>query len=127
VNEATKKEVVASFPEQRADRRFIPYMAIHEFEALLFSSSAILATRLGKKESHVKAVLTACGEPEAINNHPETAPSKRLDAWSKNGKFSKTTTGMAIAREIGIDRMREKCPLFNGWIESFEAMIGEQA
>ena len=63
---------------------------------------------------------------EVINNSPETAPSKRLDKWSKNGEFPKTTTGIAIARSIGIPQMREKCPLFNSWLERFESLQGEQ-
>jgi hypothetical protein len=50
-------------------------------------------------------------------------PIKRLDAWSKNGKFRKTTTGIAIARDIGIGKMREKCPLFHSWLKTFEDMM----
>lgn len=124
VNDATKVAVKALFSEQQAERRFIPYMAIHEFEALLFSDSASLAAELGIPVQKVTKVLNDCGEPEAINNSPETAPSKRLDKWSKNEAFAKTTTGIAIARNIGITKMREKCPLFNAWVQSFEVIVG---
>jgi hypothetical protein len=127
INAATCHEVNTLFAGQRSDRRFIPYIAVHEFEALLFSDSASLATELGIPETGVNAVLDECGEPEAINNSPETAPSKRLDRWSKNGKFPKTTTGIAIAHSIGISQMRKKCPLFNAWLERFENLQGEQA
>ena len=121
VNEATQKRVSDLFPEQRTDRRFIPYMAIHEFEALLFSDSKILASKLNRTQEDIDAVLTECGEPEAINNDPQTAPSKRLDHWA-NGRFRKTTLGISIAREIGIPKMREKCPLFNNWLERLESL-----
>ncbi|NCD35274.1 MAG: DUF4276 family protein [Spartobacteria bacterium] len=57
-----------------------------------------------------------------MNNHRETAPPKRLDKWSRNGKFPKTTSGIAIANEIGIADMREQCPIFNHWIEPLEVL-----
>lgn len=92
VNHATKAEVIGLFADQQAERRFIPYMAIHEFESLLFSDSSAIATELAISKTDVDSVVTACKEPEAINNSPQTAPSKRLDRWSRNGKFAKTTT-----------------------------------
>lgn len=127
INESTKEKINEFFEDQQADRRFIPYMAMHEFEALLFSDSSSLAGALNIQEAVISNVLNECGEPEAINNHPQTAPSKRLDAWSRNGKFPKTTKGIAIASEIGINKMREKCPVFNAWIAGFEALVEEAA
>jgi hypothetical protein len=126
VNGATQAKVIELFAAQRADQRFIPHMAIHEFEALLFSDSASLATELAIPEEKVQAVLNECGEPEAINNSPVTAPSKRLDGWSRNGKFPKTTTGIAIARSIGIPKMREQCPLFDAWLQQLESIVEGQ-
>jgi hypothetical protein len=119
INEATKTQVVSLFSEQQAERRFIPFLAVHEFEALLFSDAGTLARHLGIDESKVVTVLSECGSPEAINNNPLTAPSKRLNAWS-NGKFLKTTMGVTIANEIGIERIRNECPLFNEWLKIFE-------
>ncbi len=127
VNEATQEQVNTLFAEQQAERRFIPYMAIHEFEALLFSDSELLAAELDVDEAEISAVLAQYNEPEAINNSAQTAPSKRLDGWSKTQKFPKTSLGIAIARRIGITQMREKCPVFNGWIGSFEAIVEAQA
>ncbi len=122
INEATKTQVVSLFSEQQAERRFIPFVAVHEFEALLFSDAGTLARQLGIDESKVVTVLSECGSPEAINNNPLTAPSKRLDAWSANGKFLKTTMGVTIAKEIGIEKIRNECPLFNEWLKNFEAI-----
>lgn len=86
INAATREEVVRLYADQRADKRFIPFITVHEFEALLFSNPESLSTRLGVELARVEKVLKECGEPEAINNDPVSAPSKRLDAWSKNGK-----------------------------------------
>lgn len=123
VNKATKEKVVELFGDQQAERRFIPFIALHEFEAFLFSDSRILSNELNIEESDVTSVLEECGEPEAINNSPLTAPSKRLDTWSKKGKFPKTTAGINIARLIGIEKIRSKCPLFNSWLETFERIV----
>ena len=73
----------------------------------------------------VAMAISECGEPEAVNNSRQTAPSKRLDAWSARKKFPKTTTGITVAKEIGITKMREKCPQFNIWIAQFESIIAE--
>ncbi|MFK5953861.1 MAG: DUF4276 family protein [Desulfobacterium sp.] len=124
INHATKAMAVELFAKENAENRFIPFIAVHEFEALLFSDPALLSSHLEVRLSDINAVLAQCGTPEAINNNPDTAPSKRLDGWSKNGKFPKTTTGIAIAQGIGINKMREECPLFDTWLNTFE-MIQE--
>lgn len=124
VNSETKRKVVDLFSGEHAERRFIPYIAIHEFEALHFSDSKILADALQVSEAEIIEVLNRCGDPEEINNSPETAPSKRLDKWCSNGRFPKTTVGIAIVRSIGVSSLREKCPLFNAWLESLEAIVG---
>jgi hypothetical protein len=67
----------------------------------------------------VDAILHECGEPEKINDNSATAPSKRLESLST--RFQKTSTGVAIAKDVGIDAMRMACPLFNQWITRLEA------
>lgn len=123
LNHAAKQEMIKYFQKNRPDYRFIPYMAIHELEALLFSDPAALSSALRISETTVQDVLSAYGEPEAINTHPSAAPSKQLDQWSHLGKFPKTTLGIAIAKRIGIPRIREKCPVFNAWIATFERIV----
>lgn len=116
----TKTKVVELFAEQDAARRFIPYVSMHEFEALLFSAPDVLASHLGTTTENIEVVITSCGEPEKINDSPQTAPSKRLK--SLNPRYGKTSTGIAIAKAISIDVMREKCPLFNAWLSNIETL-----
>jgi len=122
VNQATLDKVIEHFGEQNAERRFIPYIAMYEFEALLFSSPAILAQKLQIEESEIVSIIEECGEPENIDNSPVTAPSKRLESLSH--RFKKTTTGIAILKEIGLSAIREKCPIFDGWVTSLESIPG---
>ena len=118
MNEATRKRVNELFKAQNSERRFIPYVSMFEFEALLFSDAKILAQKLNVQLKDVAKILSKCGEPEKINDKSQTAPSKRLEALS--GRFKKTTTGISVAQEIGIDKMRGSCPIFNEWITQLE-------
>ncbi len=118
--EHTAKAINGAFPECMADHRFIPYVAMHEFEAMLFSDPDILAERLQVEVGEIMKILEDCKEPENINDSPQTSPSHRLQKLSD--KFKKTTTGIAIAREIGINTIRKQCPLFNQWFEKLEAL-----
>ncbi|QQS04117.1 MAG: DUF4276 family protein [Fibrobacterota bacterium] len=122
VNKATMDAVQSLFMETDPVRRFIPFVAVHEFETLLFSDAGILAAELGVRPEMVEAILTECGEPEKINNSSETAPSKRLEAL--NVRFKKTSTGIAIARAVGLSKMRAACPLFDAWVTTLENLRG---
>ncbi|MCG3472488.1 DUF4276 family protein [Xenorhabdus bovienii] len=123
LNLSTQNKISQLLLVQRSEKRFIPYIAMHEFEALLFSDKDILANELNIDVQTIEQVLRECGEPESINNSPQTAPSKRLERWSPNRAFAKTTTGITIAEKIGIPKMREKCPLFNEWLCKLEALL----
>jgi len=120
VNDATLQEVCQLYEDYRPDRRFIPFIAMYEFEALLFSDSQILSEKLGVDKIQIDDILRECGEPENINDSPTSAPSKRLEALSD--RFKKTTTGITIAKSIGLQKIREKCPIFNEWLLRIEQL-----
>ena len=124
MNRATAKEVERLFPDQAPARRFIPYVSMHEIEALYFSDPACLARHLGVRREKIDTILEECGGPEEINDHPLTAPSKRLSQLSN--RFKKTSTGIAVAEEIGIPKMRAACPLFNAWLTKLESLKGDE-
>lgn len=119
INIETEKRVQELFPEQNRERRFIPYVSMHETEALYFCDPTVIAETLNINQAEIESILHECGGPEAINDSVETAPSKRLSKLSHN-KYRKTTTGIAMAKRIGIRRMRECCPLFDSWIGKME-------
>ena len=105
------------------DARFIPYIQLHEFEALLFCGIEHLAKKYPKCKSRCEQltkVLLKVGNPELIDNGPTTAPSKRIINAIEGGnkyKYNKPATGKTITKEIGIDELRVKCSHFNEWIE----------
>lgn len=98
-----------------ADRRFVPYIQMHEFEALLFSSNAGVKKYWSKeKYQMVEEIINAFDNPECINTSPEGAPSKRLLAISPD--YQKVLDGNILALEVGIDTILAQCPRFAAWV-----------
>ena len=122
LNDGAVSEVRSALPEINVPSRYIPFVAVHEFESLLFSSPERLAASLGIQKDLVIRTIAECGSPEMINNSPETAPSKRIDRWSQN-HYHKTTQGITLAEEIGIDVMRAQCPNFDDWLKNVELKV----
>ncbi|MDE6825506.1 MAG: DUF4276 family protein [Paramuribaculum sp.] len=98
------------------DSRFLPYIQLHEFEALLFSSvNGYIGWFDEKVVQKIGEVVDEYDDPEEINSRPESAPSKRLIGII-NG-YDKIVYGNLIAMGIGIDGILAKCPRFRGWVE----------
>ena len=100
--------------------RFIPYIQLYEFEALLFSDSTIFETQFERSEILDYEFLqqTLLIAPEEINDGLETAPSKRLEKIIKG--YNKVLYGSLLSSEIGLETIRKKSPRFNQWIERLE-------
>lgn len=123
INNATRDQVNQLFGDYGSDRRFIPYISMHEFEALLFSDPKTLADQLQVPQSDIDNILTECGEPEKIDDSPHSAPSKRLEDLSS--RFKKASTGIAVVKAIGLPKIRKNCPIFNKWLTEVECVKGE--
>ncbi|MFD7869080.1 DUF4276 family protein [Microbacterium sp. NPDC059771] len=70
--------IAASLPY---DSRFLPFVALHEFETLVIAAGATMSDVLGDVDapSRFAALLDEHdGDAEQINNGPQTAPSKRV-------------------------------------------------
>ncbi|MCP4151447.1 MAG: DUF4276 family protein [bacterium] len=118
----TLKAIEKELPLPNINKRFIPYIAMHEFEALLFSDAGKLAKELDVEPAVIDGILKKCGEPEEINDNSETAPSKRLIALCSKS-YRKVKMGNTIAKAIGIQTMRDQCPHFNEWLNKLESLI----
>lgn len=106
--------------------RLIPHLQVHEFEALLFSGVEAVddtLTALGgsaSKADNLRAIVHQAGSPEAINDGPTTAPSKRLRALYP--AYNKVVFGPLIADTIGLPAIRAACPHFHAWLCRIEAL-----
>ena len=98
--------------------RFIPYIQLHEFEGLLFSSNDgfdYIPEIPQQFRLQLNNAVNAHDNPELLNDGAETAPSKRLERLIPG--YQKTFHGPLIADIITIDTMLEKCERFRNWIE----------
>jgi hypothetical protein len=101
--------------------RFRAFLALHEFEALLFTSADELprAVLEGRPESHdAFRIVSQNNAPEEINEHPDTAPSKRLASLYPS--YRKTLHGPLVTERIGLRAIRERCPHFDAWMSFLE-------
>ncbi|KPA17608.1 hypothetical protein MHK_002142 [Candidatus Magnetomorum sp. HK-1] len=103
-------------------RRFIPYVQMHEFEALLFSNPKEFAIGIGRKDIEVKLqkIRNSFTTPEEINDNSSTAPSKRIKNIMKD--YEKPLHGILAALEIGLDFIRQECRHFNNWLNQLESL-----
>ena len=103
--------------EDISDRRFIPYIQLHEFEALLYASNVGFEMYFSDEQAMLTGqIVCEYDNPEAINSSPENAPSKRL--LRINNQYNKVIEGNLIALEVGLPAMLKRCPRFSQWIES---------
>ncbi len=116
IEAALLEDIMAQASELRADLRFIPYLQVHEFEALLFSEPATLSAALGREvlKDQLTQIRSAVRTPEDIDDGPYTAPSKRI--LGLHPAYQKIIEGTLAATEIGLEKMRLECPHFHAWV-----------
>ena len=100
--------------------RFLPYVMMHEFEALLFSDCAAFGRGIGRPDldGNFQEIRDAFGNPEEIDDSPETAPSKRVERLVRG--YQKPLLGTLAALEIGLGTIRRECPHFGSWLDQLE-------
>lgn len=103
-------------------RRFIPYVQMYEFEGLLFSDPQALVEAINQPRllPAIQNIRDGFDTPEHINDSPNTAPSKRIGRLFAS--YQKVIHGALTVDRIGLDRIRQECPLFSGWFDSLEAL-----
>lgn len=112
---AVKEEI--EFSRGKNFPHFFPYIQIHEFEALIFSSFDGFELYEDNKirKSEIEKILEEFSNPEDINDGKDTAPSKRL--LQNISGYNKIKDGNMMLEEIGMQKILEKCPRFREWVE----------
>ncbi|HUV66029.1 MAG TPA: DUF4276 family protein [Sedimentisphaerales bacterium] len=123
VEEALSADICTQLGPSFDQSRFIPYVQMHEFEALLFSDISVLAGPNPTISMRLAAILVSFSCPEEINDNYDTCPSRRIMQHIEN--YVKPVDGIVAAHKIGLARMRQECPHFNEWITKLEG-IGKQ-
>lgn len=101
---------------------FLPFLALHEFEAWLFAAPEVVADHFGRQALASKLAQEAsrAGGPELINHGPDTHPKARLKRLHPG--YSETADGPTLLEKIGLETVRAQCPHFDGWLRQMEAL-----
>lgn len=115
-------DILAQIQNAGSPLNFIPYLSLHEYEALLFSDPQALASVTQGRDHAIRFqnIVDECGGCEEINDNYETAPSKRILQIAPT--YDKTVDGITAAARMGLDRIRSRCPHFHGWLLRLEAL-----
>ena len=111
-----------AFTNDINSHRLIPYIQLHEFEAILFTDISKLSSYYPDFAKEIQSLVTSTSglAPEAINEGEETAPSKRI--LNKVPTYDKVTGGSVLAIELTLPLIRAVCPHFSEWIAKLEAL-----
>jgi hypothetical protein len=110
------------FAENVAHTKFLPYLSLHEFEALFFTKPEQIVKQVKGSDALAHSKLAKIREsyesPEEINLI--NPPSKRI--LELIPEYEKVAHGYLIAIEIGVAEIRKVCPHFNDWLEKIESL-----
>jgi Domain of unknown function (DUF4276) len=98
--------------------RFIPYIQLHEFEALLFADVAKLVSVYPEHVAEIDRLIEMSKgfrTVDEIDDGRATAPSKRIRAILP--QYDKTFAGILVAIDIGMERMCQASPHFKQWFD----------
>jgi len=111
-----------SLEQSIGDRRFIPYIQLHEFETLILAAPNNLDREYLEHTTAINALVAMVGDknPELINDGDTTAPSKRI--LHQIPEYRKTTAGVSVVENIGLPTLRAKCRHFNEWLSRLEQL-----
>ena len=121
IEDALASDIRSRMGDSFNPARFIPYVQMHEFEALLFSSPQVLAEKSDRSlREHFANIRSGFSSPEEINDNYETCPSRRIK--DRYLAYNKVVDGTNIAKAIGLDTIRAECPIFNDWLKRIESL-----
>lgn len=106
-----------------SDQRFIPYIQLHEFEALLLSDPGKLESEfIGSADGieSLASMVARFNSPELVKDSSDTAPSKRIIRAIPEYKGRKVSAGPIVAEKIGLPTLRLQCAHFAEWIDKLE-------
>ena len=107
-------------------QNFIPYIQLHEFEALVLCNIPELVRMYPNAEKELKQLDKVVmddygGNTELVDNSPATAPSKRIiQALAGKYRYDKPQGGKLATSSLGMTALRTRCRHFNDWLTEIE-------
>lgn len=119
---ARVKALEDAFGKDVGKSNFIPYIQLHEFESLILADPSKLDWEYLEHEKAIGNLIRMVEDqnPELINDGRETAPSKRIAR--EIPEYDKATSGVSVASQIGLKRLRAACRHFDEWVTRLEQL-----
>ena len=106
-------------------QRFLPYIQLHEFEALLLCDPSKFSIPFPSDlpaVDRLTAMARSFPSPKLIDDGEETSPSRRIIKELPEYARRKFDVSAAVSPTIGLGVMRAKCPHFNEWVARLEQL-----
>lgn len=108
--------------------RFLPFLTLHEFEALLFAQPIQIVQTFSPPPRQAFRLIQEVTDipPEEINEGKDTHPAARILRYLPG--YRKPLHGPLIASRIGLSAIRARCPHFDQWVSQLErlSLCGER-
>jgi hypothetical protein len=118
---AQAERLEAALADAIKDQRFIPYIQVYEFEALLLAAPEKFTERFEQSEKQIAMLRAECdrfASPELINDGHHTHPKARIKKYFTD--YGEKADGPLLAQAIGLHQIRQKCPHFDQWLTTLE-------
>ena len=112
-----------SLNEAVGDSRFIAYLQVHEFEALVLTDPGRIETLYPSRAAELNALCDECRmyqSPEQINHGHQSHPKARIR--QRAPEYDENIAGPLLAEDIGLIRLRTACPHFGQWLTRLEQL-----
>ncbi len=109
--------------DEMEDDRFIPYLQLHEFEALVLSKPEAFDLQFDDREKVTEELVAMCGQyktPEQIDEGQHSHPKARIKKLFPD--YQENVDGPRLAKDISLETMRKACRHFNQWLTTLEKL-----
>jgi Domain of unknown function (DUF4276) len=110
--------------EEIGDARFIPYLQVHEYEALVLVDPGRITTIYDSvPHAEIEALCQECADfetPEEINHGQHSHAKYRIQRRVPD--YDENVAGPLLAENIGLHLLRESCLHFAAWLTTLEKL-----
>jgi len=101
--------------------RFLPYLMLHEFEALLIVDLTAISGVFNSPGGTLPTDdLKRFSSPEEVNEGAQTHPAARIR--KQFAGYRKPLHGPLAVERIGLTNIRQKCHHFDEWLKKLESL-----
>ncbi len=118
----------AALAAELGDRRFVPYLQVHEFEALILTRPESIQELYDVPNTAVAELQRGCAafrSPEYIDEGQESHPKARIQQMVRHfnkRRYDENVAGPLLVGAIGLAELRAKCAHFGQWLTILESL-----